>query len=162
MLVNNVSASFTRPADTTAYTIGDLIANSTTAASVVPMSFPIWKAGSGQTRITRARFVKSNTSPTLSAFRLHLYETSPTVANGDNSAWSTDQAAHYLGNIDGPTVLFAFSDGCSLFGAATAGSEMILKLSAGATIFGVLEARAAYTPASAEVFTIILECLDSY
>jgi hypothetical protein len=41
---------------------------------------------------------------------------------------------------------------------------MILKLSSGSgtTIFGLLEARAAYVPAAQEVFTITLECLDGY
>jgi len=33
------SASFTRPANTTAYADGDLVANSATAASVVPLTF---------------------------------------------------------------------------------------------------------------------------
>jgi len=36
-----LSASFTRPGDATNYTIGDLIANSQTAASVVPMEFTL-------------------------------------------------------------------------------------------------------------------------
>jgi hypothetical protein len=162
MLVTNVSASFTRPNDTTTYASGDLIANSTTAGSVTPMSFPIWSTATGQTRITRARFAKNSTVATLSAFRLHLYSASPTVAAGDNSAWSSNQAANYLGNIDGPTVLFAFTDGCALFGAAAAGSEMVLRLSSGTTIYGLLEARAAYVPTAQEVFTITLECLDAY
>ena len=33
------SGTFTRPTDTTAYTSGDLVGNSTTAGSVVPLSF---------------------------------------------------------------------------------------------------------------------------
>lgn len=165
MLISNTSASFTRPADTTAYTIGDLVANNVTAGSVTPMSFPMAQStGTGQTRITRARFVKSGTTATLSAFRLHLYERSPVCANGDNGVWSTDKAANYLGSIDSPATLFAFTDGCASFGAAPAGSEMILKLSpgSGTTLFGLLEARAAYVPASAEVFTVTIECLDAY
>lgn len=163
MQIWNVSASFTRPADTTAYTAGDLIANSTTAGSVVPMSFPIsGNSQPGMTRITRVRIVKSNTTATLSQFRLHLYAASPTAANGDNGAWSTNQAANYLGSIDGPTTLKAFTDGCSDVGAATAGSEFLLQLPAGKTIFGLLAAIAAYTPANAEVFTVTLEMLDSY
>lgn len=163
MQVWNPSASFTRPNDTTAYSIGDLIANSTTAGSVVPLS---WVLGGntlpGGTRITRVRFAKSNTSPTLSAFRLHLYQKTMTVANGDNGAWSSSGAADYLGFITGPTVLQAFTDGCADAGAATAGSEMIVRLASGSTLFGLLEARAAYTPAANEVFTVILESLESY
>jgi hypothetical protein len=68
-----------------------------------------FSTGTGQTRITRARFVKSGTTATLSQFRLHLYEQSPVCANGDNGAWSTSKAANYLGNIDGPTTLFPFT-----------------------------------------------------
>jgi len=58
--------------------------------------------------------------------------------------------------------MFAFTDGCTGYGAAAAGSEMRLRLSAGATLYGLLEARAAYTPGNAESFTVYLECLDSY
>ncbi len=162
MQVWNISASFTRPADTNAYTSGDLVANSTTAGLVVPMSFALGNSFAvGQLRLVRARISKTNTTPTNANFRLHLYEVSPVAANGDNSAWSTDSAAHWLGNID-VTSMLAFTDGCAGTGSATAGSEMFLRLAAGKTVFGLLEAKAAYTPGSAEVFTVTLEELDSY
>src|SRR5688572_29350805 len=35
------SATFNRPADTTAYSIGDLVANNTAAGSVTPLSFTV-------------------------------------------------------------------------------------------------------------------------
>src|SRR6185437_974597 len=83
----NLSANFTRPADTTAYATGDLVANSTTAGSVTPLSFtaPRYATGSGQVR--RARLKKSTNTTTNATFRLHLYATSPTPTNGDNGAW---------------------------------------------------------------------------
>lgn len=163
MLIQTTKATFTRPADTTAYASGDLMANSTTAGSVTPMSFALpFTSGTGQTILQRARIVKSGTTATLSAFRMHLYEASPTVANGDNGAWSTDKAASYLGFMDFPTLLLAFTDGCAHFGANAAGSEMRLRLAAGTTVFGLLEARAAYVPASGEIFTVTLETLDGY
>ena len=37
--VNRLTATFARVADTNAYTSGDLVGQSTTAASVIPMSF---------------------------------------------------------------------------------------------------------------------------
>lgn len=163
MQIWNVSASFTRPADTTQYAAGDLIANSVTAGSVVPMQFAIsGNSMPGMTRITRVRFTKSGTSATASQFRLHLYAALPTVANGDNGAWSSTQAANYLGSIDGPSTLKAFTDGCSDVGAATAGSEFLIQLPAGKIIYGLLANISTYTPASAEVFTVALEMLDSY
>ena len=74
--INNLSASFTRPNDTTAYASGDLVANSTTAGSVVPLQIDLGNVaavGHGITRITRARLTKSGTSPTNANFRIHLY-----------------------------------------------------------------------------------------
>lgn len=161
MLISTPSANFTRPNDTTAYASGDLVANSTTAGSVVPLSFTAWTSGQAQTIMLRIRIIKSGTTPTNANFRVHLYEASPTPANGDNGAWSTDKAANYLGNIDVAS-MFAFTDGCTGYGSAAAGSEMRLHLTSGGTIYALMEARAAYTPAANEVFTVKLECLDSY
>jgi len=163
MHIYNPTASFPRPADTTAYASGDLVANSTTAGSVVPMTLTLGNiSATAQFRLTRVRISKSGTTATNASFRLHLYQsTSPTVANGDNGAWSTDQAANYLGPVD-VTSMFAFTDGCTGVGAATAGSEFLIRTASKGVVYGLLEARAAYTPASAEVFTVTLEELESY
>ena len=89
-------ASFTRPANTTQYTSGNLVANSATAASVVPMKFLVAVPTLCPGRlvyIRRARLQKSTTSATAATFRLHLYGTDPSassgIANGDEGAWST-------------------------------------------------------------------------
>lgn len=156
--INNLSATFTRPNDTLAYAAGDLVANSTTAGSVVPMQIPLGQiaaVGHGLTRITRARLTKSGTGVANASFRVHLYEAAPTPANGDNGAWSTDKAANWLGNID-ITSMLAFTDGATGTGSATAGSEMFLRLASG-TIFALLMAQGAYTPIANELFTLTLE-----
>jgi hypothetical protein len=156
--INNLSAGFTRPNDTTTYAAGDLVANSTAAGSVVPLQIDLGNVaavGHGVTRITRARLTKSGTSPTNANFRIHLYEAAATPQNGDNGAWSTDHAASWLGNIDVPSML-AFTDGCTGTGSATAGSEMFLRLASG-SIFALVEAKAAYTPVANETFTLTLE-----
>ena len=156
--INNPSAGFSRPNNTTAYASGQLVANSTTAGSVVPLKIDLGNiatVGHGITRITRARLTKSGTSAANASFRIHLYQASPTPANGDGGAWSTDSAASWLGNIDISSML-AFTDGCTGTGSATAGSEMFLRLASG-SIFALIEVRAAYTPAANEVFTLTLE-----
>jgi hypothetical protein len=156
--INNVSAAFTRPNDTTAYAVGDLVANSTTAGAVVPLKIDLGNiaaVGHGMTRITRARLTKSGTSPTNANFRIHLYEALPVAQNGDNGAWSTDHAANWLGNID-VTAMLAFTDGCTGTGSATAGSELFLRLASG-SIFALIEAKAAYVPVANETFTLTLE-----
>lgn len=148
-----VAASLTRPADTTAYASGDLIANSTTAGSVVPLNFANASLSpTAASRVRRVKVVTSSTSVTNASFRVHLFCESPTVANGDNGAISFNKALKYLGQVD-VTVAQAATDGA--VGQATC--DMVYRSDTNNKIYGLLEARAAYTPTSAEVFTVVLE-----
>jgi hypothetical protein len=110
--------------------------------------------------IRRVRLRKSGTSITNASFRLHLYSASPTVTNGDNGVWLSDQAANYLGGLD-VTLDRAFSDGAAGNGLPISGSEINFDLAAGLVVYGLLEARASYSPASAEVFIASLEVLQN-
>ena len=154
-----VTASFARPADTTQYTSGDLVANSTTAGSVTPIEFTVARVAAGSGMIRRARIGKSGTGITSASFRLHLYSASPTVTNGDNGVWLSNQAANYIGAID-VTVDKAFSDGAAGNGIPQIGSDINFKLDSGKNIYALLEARGAYTPISKEQFSIALEVLQ--
>jgi len=148
------SGNFTRPNDTNAYASGDLVANNTTAGSVVPVSLTVGRFAAAFGRIKRVRLMKSNATLTNAQFRVHFYTASPTAANGDNGAWSTSQSATYLGSVD-ITQDKAFTDGAVGVSATT---DMFFRAAAGVqTIFALLEARAAYTPAANEVFTITAE-----
>lgn len=155
-----VSANFTRPSNTTAYTSGDLVADTVTAGSVAPLTFATaarTTAGSGQ--VLRARLKKSTNTTTAASFRLHLYKSSPTCTNGDNDAWLTTQSG-YLGSFDldaSGSAGRVFSDpAAEVIGVPTVGSQVNFVATA-TTIYGLLEARGAYTPGSAEVFTVELE-----
>lgn len=153
-----VSGVFTRPADTTAYASGDLVANSTTAASVVPIALSAARNNGGSGLIRRARLKKSGTGVTNAAFRVHLYQSSPTVTNGDNGAIAATESG-YIGHFD-VTVDQVFSDASKGIGAAAVGPDVVFSAADGSTnIYALLEARGAYTPASAEVFTLELETL---
>lgn len=154
------SANFTRPGDTTAYAIGDLVANSTTAGSVTPMQFSVGRIDSGSGMMRRVRLRKSGTSITNASFRLHLYAASPTPSNGDNGAWLSDGVAGYIGSFD-VTCDKVFTDGASGNGLPSVGSEINFLLSSGLVYYGLLEARAAYTPANAEVITVIIETIQN-
>jgi hypothetical protein len=154
------TANFTRPADTTAYASGDLVANSTTAGSVTPLSLTCGRAssGSGATGlIRRIKIHKTNTGVTSASFRVHLYSASPTCTNGDNGAWLTTQAAGYLGAFD-VTVDRAFSDGAAGVGAPVTGSDVAFTTQ---TVYALVEARGAYTPGNAEVITVTAEVLQN-
>jgi hypothetical protein len=153
------SSNFNRPADTTAYAVGDLVANNTTAGSVTPLSWTLGRVNDGYVTIRRARLKKSTTGVTNAQFRLHLFGATPTVTNGDNGAWLPTQST-YLGWID-ITLDKVFSDAAEGIGVPTVGSEIIAPCLSGAqTIKGLLEARAAYTPGNAETFTVEIEALQ--
>lgn len=153
-------AAFTRPNDTTPYAAsGDLVANSTTAGSVTPMTFngatPLRQAYI----VRRVRFQKSTTTTTNASFRLHLYTALPTVTNGDNAAW-VSPGSNYVGSLD-VTVDKVFSDVSVGYGVPVAGSEIIVQPGDGTGLYGLVEARAAYAPGAQEVFTITLETLPT-
>lgn len=158
------SANFTRPSNTTAYAGGDLIANSETAASVVPMSWTLPGTVGGLVKIRRALVRKTATSITNADIRVHLFSASPTVStNGDNAAFLTvvSGLASHLGSIyvpmGQPLADGAIGWGVPLDYSETYAADMIVRPSSGRLIYGLLLAKAAYTPASAEVFTVELE-----
>lgn len=157
-----VTDSVARPADTTAYASGDLVANSTTAGSVAPMTFAVARTAGGSGMIRRARLRKTGAGVTGASFRLHLYRAAPaTITNGDNGAWLTSGNADYMGAID-ITCDRVFTDGASGNGVPLAGTEINFDLPDGVSnIRGLLEARGAYTPISGEVFTVELEVLQN-
>lgn len=151
----NPSANFTRPADTTAYASGDTVANSTTAGSVTPLTLTAARIAAGTFMVHRLKLHKSGTSVTNAVFRAHMFKASPTSASGDNAAISMTGVANYLGYVD-IVIDQAFTDGAAGF-SSLAMSDTIVSLASGQSLFALLEARAAYTPISAEVFTLTAE-----
>jgi len=158
-----LSASFTRPADTIAYAAGDLAANSTTAGSVVPLSFASAVRVAGDClRVERIRIEKTSTSLTNASFRVHLFEASPSVTVGDNGVFNssgtlaTGTILSHAGSAP-ITMVWAGTDGAIGIGLPTTGSGMTVRPSSGTTIYALVEVTAAYTPVSGETFTVILE-----
>jgi hypothetical protein len=156
MQIVPITATFTRPADTTAYTTGDLVANSTTAGSVVPMSFFV--PGANGFKLWRVSVSANSATDTNAKFRLHLYSSATiTAANGDNGAWSTTSSG-YLGFVDVDASGEAFTDNLTGWGTYLVSSVNVPLLFALTShkVYGLLSATAAYTPTSAEVFTVTL------
>lgn len=160
------SYNFTRPADTTAYASGDLVANSTTAGSVVALSWVVGYSSQAPNRragmIRRVRFYSSDNDTTNASFRIHFYTANPVSTaptNGDNGALAVQVSnASYLGAVDvtwDRTINTADAFGV---GVPNSGAEMNFNLGPdGTTIYALIEARAAYTPASGEVLTVVPE-----
>jgi len=153
------SNAFTRPANVTAYASGQLVANSTTAGSVVPLSWTsAARVSGGNFYIRRVRMTLSSKSVTLTSFRIHFYTVTPTIANGDGAAWSTT-LANYVCKMDVPVASWEAGTDVSIgFGLPTSGDGNECNVVASAqTLFALVEARAAYVPASGETITVIPE-----
>lgn len=164
ILTLNPSANFTRPADTTAYVVGDLVANSTTAGSVVPLSFATAaRVAAGSFVVRKVRLHKSSTSVTSASFRIWLFTATPTIATtGDNGVFTTvvSGGAGFIGTSTISSML-ALADCAVGNAAADTGSDMMVDLTSGTTIYALIEARGAYTPGNAEVFTVTLELMQN-
>lgn len=161
----NLSQIITRPADVTAYASGDLVANSTVAGSVTPFLFAGVRATGYKGLVRRVFMVKSQNSLALADFRLHLFrDAPPTVSNGDNGALAVaTNMDKWIGAIDlpfttsPPPILTA--TGNRLF--ATPAVALPFSTAQSASLWGLLEARAAYVPASAETIQLGLD-IDQY
>ena len=162
-LVVTPSSNFTRPANTTAYAAGQLMANSTTAGSVTPLSWTFARVNGGNGYVRRFRMTLSSKSITNTSFRLHLYTVSPTVTNGDGGAFLSTMANEICTltsqvSTSDPYNWQAGSDVSIGYGTPSQGSECNFVAAGGTTtLYGLVEARAAYTPASGEVITVIPE-----
>ncbi|MFY9350392.1 MAG: hypothetical protein WBL20_00625 [Sphingobium sp.] len=150
------AAAMARPANTTQYAVGDLVANNATAGSVAPIEFDKAARFPGaEGKITGVRLSKSNVSLTAAAFRVHLFTAAPSVGGGDNAAFAPTNgiAKGYIGSVD-VTLDKALGDGA--FGRASAALLFDLD-KPNAKLYALIEARDTYTPASAETFLVTLE-----
>ena len=176
-------AEITRPGDTTTYAAGDVITDTTTAASVVPLRFPACKRDNGSGVITGGRIIKSSDTTALSAMRLWIFSATPFAAGSfiaDNAALVLTYAsmARFVGIIDFTTWVDAGSmavcegvasrsvlpfskqyvgDTNSPGSAESLGVKGLPAIPASRLLYGILEARAAYVPTNAETFRIWLD-----
>lgn len=161
-----VTASYARPADNTAYAIGDLIGNSGTANLVVPISFTAARVAGGSGRITGARCVVTAASGTivLPAFDLLLFRPEasiPFAAAGypaDNAALTVSSAA--MLQLVGVLAFSATNWRNSAGGSTAAGAAIYqssgfvsrpyapfnLATTGLATLLGLLQAQNTWTP----------------
>lgn len=162
--------TITRPADTTQYAQGDLIATSTTAADAIA-ALPYVEPGV-QSVLHSITLAKQNTNVTDAAFRVWVLDSAPALSNGDNGAVAGIVASQVVGIFEGVVAsgdvyLSAFTavdlhDVMALKEAGTIGEEAAIIFTPRKVVlqrqryYFVLEARDAYIPASAEVFNLRL------
>lgn len=156
----------TRPADTTAYTANDLVGAQTDAgaANVVEI---VGAAGPDEMsiRIERVRLAKSTNTATNAQFRLHFFESRPTLGVGDNgalgalTALAVDSLRYYAGYVDVTINRQGndTADGSVGVAVPVVGTGLTMRPVGGTSIFLVIQALGAYTPASAEKFWPTIE-----
>jgi hypothetical protein len=115
------------------------------------MSFSIGKGGA---KIVSLKLQKSGTTATNATFTIHLFGTSPTVANGDNGAISYS-ISDRIAVLDF-TIMVAGTDASQavLNAGATSFAQPIYAFDTDGMVYALLEAKAAYTPAANETFTL--------
>lgn len=157
--MTRISATLTRPNDTTAYAAGDAVSDSTSAPTVITFSSAARAAGkTGE--IVRALMVDSANVATKGSFELWLFNASVTPDN-DNAVFTPTDAelATCIGVI--PFSLPYIGDATSGAGgnAIYIGtlSEPIKFTSASGNLFGLVVVRNAYTPVAQEAFTFMLD-----
>jgi hypothetical protein len=164
-----VSAAFTRPADTTAYAAGDRVADSTSAATVLEFTNVARSTGES-VRIERIRMRKTGATLTNASFRVHLFRLEPTVNVNDNGVFNSSSTLAladihgYVGTVD-ITMNYAAVIGARGVGAPSAGSGITCEAAGTSghetSLWAVVEATAAYVPASGEIFTVTIEAARS-
>lgn len=174
-----VTAQMVRASDATQYAVGDAIANSTTGASVVPITFTVARVSGGSGRITGARCVVTAASGTivLPAFDLLLFRPATNIPfaagsyTADNVALAITSAA-YVECIG--VISFSVSAWRNNAGGATAAGGVIWQASSftarpyapfnlssvsASTVLGLLQAQNTWNPGA--VVNTFDFCLDA-
>lgn len=141
------SPTVTRPADTTAYTAGDVVGGVITFTGATP--------GNGEGVFVNFASLLWNLAAVpsgMTSFRLHLYSSTPPSAIADNAAWdlqSGDRSA-YLGFIDLGTPADV---GASVY-VQTSGPNLTMQqvFASSTSLFGYMVTAGGYTPGASDSF----------
>lgn len=151
------SITFTRPANTTAYTAGDVVGSATSAIHELTGA----ASSSSFVFVQSIQLLINNTTVPagMAGFRVHLYNASPTAI--------LDNAAYTFTTAD----VAAWQDSFDLNTPAVRGSMLrsqayyqggILKLlPASSSLFAEIETLGGYTPASGTAYTLRVKLLEA-
>lgn len=163
--VRTIFAQFTRPSNTTQYAAGDVVNDSTSAPTVMTFSKPARESGptGGGSIIQQAILIDSAAEATKLDCELWLFDTTITPDN-DNAAFTPTDAEllTLVGIISFPASGYKVgtASGNSVCQVDNLGLPVNTVAGPANSLFGVLVARNAYTPISAEVFKIVLKLID--
>lgn len=155
--LKSVTANFTRPSDTTAYAVGDVVCNSTSAPTVLTFSGMANSNGLGGVLQTAFLYLGSNPS-TKPVYDLFLFDTSPTIDNDNSTFTPTDtEILTCVGVISFGVGIPGDTTGTGTNTVYQANPMLSYICASGATaLYGVLVARNAVTPTSADTYNFRL------
>lgn len=161
--LTNPTSTLTLPSTTTAYSAGQLAANSATAASVVVPSFSIANSAGGAL-IPRLRLSTNDTTSTGwggVSVQVDLWLAAPTFTNGDRGAWSpATGTANHLASFTG-TMSSVYGDGAYCELSPSVGQIAVPKLASGVTIYWTLQAVSATgVTGASKTFTLTAELMN--
>lgn len=145
----------TRPANTTAYTAGDVVGGAIT--------FPDMGSTIGRDVVITTASLRIDVSAIpagMTSFRLHLYSVTPPSALADNAAWDlpAGDRASYLGYID---VGSPADVGSTLYCQVDQVNKQLRLGSAETSLYGYLVTNGAFTPAgNSEVYVPTLHAIE--
>lgn len=150
------AAAFSRPANATAYSAGQLYANSTVAGSVSMITFGICPANGIPVHILKGKILMASSAITgvvitNGIFQLHLYGQQPaSISNGDGGTFVTSNI-NWAGTMD-CTLLDQGLDYSVGELTPTFGSSVYVTPASNSTIvYGLIQVRAAFAPQSSQV-----------
>lgn len=153
-----VTATITRPSNTTAYTAGDVVGD--TGGSAILSFTPAAPAGGFVILQSLSLVFSDSTVPSgMGSFRLHLYSASPT-AIADNAPFDlvSGERTTYMGYVDIPSPQ---DFGNSLYTQLDYSGRLIKLAAASTTLYAELETRGAYTPVSASTIQVRMNLLEA-
>lgn len=153
-----VTASFTRPANTTAYTAGDVVSDSVSATTMMTFSNVVSANGRGAyVRGVRLTTSKKSITPQI---RVHLFADNTATVGVDNAAFRSSYADHAkrVGTIDLPAMTTP-ADTANSDQSSSANFTAAVRFQCGGAsraVYAVLETIDAFTPDSGQGFTMTL------
>ena len=152
------TATITRPSNTTLYTAGDVVGD-TSGSAIITLTNAGPSGGFVLLQSASLVFSDSVVPAGMAAFRIHFYSATPT-AIADNAPFdlASGERANYMGYIDMPTPQDL---GSSLYTQVDYSGRLIKLATASTTLFAEIETRGGYTPVSASTIALRINTLEA-
>lgn len=151
-----ISTEFTRPSDTSPYSINDVVSNDTATTTMQALANAARVSG-GSGYIVGIR-ISTDKKSIVPQFRVHFYNTNGATLSGDNANWQDKyaDASKRVAYYDMPAMSTGADTTNSDMSRALDMTMRIPYVCAATSLYFVLETLTAFTPASGEKFTVTI------